>query len=258
MLPGGWTRSVTRTGEPVLSASVLNEPEHPTGFRADDLIPGRQVRHHWADDHARLRCARRGAGLDRGDVGPGTSSCRVAHLARGLGLGGSVVARRLLRAGIDARGRRDRGGGADPGGRRRSSGRRRHRAGRADDPRPRIARAEGSAAAPHRHRRGHVVPAVQRAGQRIRPRRAHHPGRPRRRRVGRQRPEGVEHQRPPRRARPAAGSHELGRDQARRHHVLRDPDAAAGRRGATAAPDERPRLVQRGVLQRGARCLPTT
>ena len=46
------------------------------------------------------------------------------------------------------------------------------------------------------HRRGHVVPAVQRAGQRLRPGRAHHPGGARRRRVGRQRPEGVEHRAP--------------------------------------------------------------
>ena len=38
-----------------------------------------------------------------------------------------------------------------------------------------------------------VVPAVQRAGRRVRPRRAHHHGRARRRRVGGQRPEGVEH-----------------------------------------------------------------
>ena len=43
------------------------------------------------------------------------------------------------------------------------------------------------------------MPALQRAGQRLRPRRAHHARRARRRRVDRQRPEGVEHGRAPRR-----------------------------------------------------------
>ena len=43
-----------------------------------------------------------------------------------------------------------------------------------------------------------------------------HARRARRRRVGRQRPEGVEHQRPPRRLRHAPGPHRLGRAQAPR------------------------------------------
>ena len=52
-----------------------------------------------------------------------------------------------------------------------------------------------------------------------------------------------------------AGPHRLGRAQAPRHHLLRHPDAPARHRGAAAAPDERPRLVQRGVPHRrpGAR-----
>ena len=49
---------------------------------------------------------------------------------------------------------------------------------------------------PIAHRRGHVVPAVQRARRRLRPRRAHDARRARRRRVGRQRPEGVDHRAP--------------------------------------------------------------
>ena len=100
------------------------------------------------------------------------------------------------------------------------------------------------------HRRGHVVPAVQRARQRLRPRRADDAGRARRRRVGRQRPEAVEHERPPRRPRHAPGPHRLGRAQAPRHQLLRAADAPARRRGPPAAPDERPRLVQRGVPHR--------
>ena len=57
--------------------------------------------------------------------------------------------------------------------------------GRADDPRPRPGPREGALparAVPGRHRR---LPAVQRAGRRLRPRRAHDAGRARRRRVGR-------------------------------------------------------------------------
>ena len=95
-----------------------------------------------------------------------------------------------------------------------------------------------------------MVPAVQRARERVRPRRADDPRRARRRRVGRQRPEAVEHERPPRRLRPAPRPHRLGRAQAPRHHLLRAADAPAGRRGPPAAPDERPRLVQRGVPHR--------
>ena len=47
-----------------------------------------------------------------------------------------------------------------------------------------------------------------------------------------------------------ARPHRLGRAQAPRHHLLRAADAPARRRGPPAAPDERPRLVQRGVPHR--------
>ena len=53
------------------------------------------------------------------------------------------------------------------------------------------------------HRRGGVVPAVLRARRRLGLRRSRHPRGARRRRVDRQRPEGVEHARPPRRLRDA-------------------------------------------------------
>ncbi len=94
------------------------------------------------------------------------------------------------------------------------------------------------------------MPAVQRARQRLRPRRADDAGRARRRRVGRQRPEAVEHERPPRRPRHAPRPHRLGRPQAPRHQLLRAADAPARRRGPPVAPDERPRLLQRGVPHR--------
>ena len=64
---------------------------------------------------------------------------------------------------------------------------------------PRLRRAAGPPAAPHVHRRGVVVPAVQRARVGLRPGRPGHPGGPRRRRVGHHRAEGVEHAGPHRR-----------------------------------------------------------
>ena len=73
---------------------------------------------------------------------------------------------------------------------------------------------------------------------------------PRRRRVGRQRAEAVDHERPPRRLRPARRPHRLGRAEAPRTHVLRDRHAPARHRGAPGATDERARLVQRGVPHR--------
>ena len=68
--------------------------------------------------------------------------------------------------------------------------------GRPDDPRPRHRRRQGAlprAAAPRRHRR---LPAVLRARRRLRPGQPADPGRARRRRVGRHRPEGVDLGRP--------------------------------------------------------------
>ena len=89
--------------------------------------------------------------------------------------------------------------------------------------------------------------------QRLRPRRPGDARRAGRRRVGRQRPEAVEHERPPRRPRPAARPHRPRRAQAPRHHLLRAADAPARRRGPPAAPDERARVVQRGVPDRRPR-----
>ena len=88
-------------------------------------------------------------------------------------------------------------------------------------------RSEAALPAPDVHRRGAVVPAVLRAGRRVRLRRPRHPGRPRRRRVDRQRPEGVEHARPPRRLRDARHPHRSRRAEAQGHDLLRARHARA-------------------------------
>ena len=59
-------------------------------------------------------------------------------------------------------------------------------------------------------------------------------------------------ERAPRRLRPAARPHRLGRAEAPGHHVLRPADASTRRARAPAAPDERVRLVQRDLPHRRA------
>ena len=131
----------------------------------------------------------------------------------------------------------------------------RHRArhGRADDPRPRDPR--GARALPavdvaRRHRR---VPAVLRADRRLRPRRDPDQGRARRRRVDRHRPEGVDLRRAVLRHRRDHHPHVTGQAQAQGPDDVPRRHARPGDRGAAAAPDDRRRVVQRGVLRRGAR-----
>ena len=75
----------------------------------------------------------------------------------------------------------------------------RHRHGRADAAAARHPEQQARCLAADAARRRGVVPAVQRARGRLRPRLAAHPGRARRRRVGRQRPEGVDVERAARR-----------------------------------------------------------
>ena len=159
-------------------------------------------------------------GLARGQLGPRPRAGRVAHDARRLGLGVPDVAAGVVRPRAAGLGRRHRARGALRRGRGRPAGRRWHGlaaptmlAHGSDDA------ASAACCRAHHHRRGHVVPALQRARQRLRPRRPDDPGRARRRRVGRQRAEGVEHERPPRRLRDAPRPHRLGRAQAPRHHA---------------------------------------
>ena len=101
-----------------------------------------------------------------------------------------------------------------------------------------------------RHRA--VVPAVQRAGCRLRPREPRHEGRARRRRVRHHRPEGVELEGRRERVGHAAVPHRPRRAEASRAVVRDARHAPARRRGATAGADERRRRVLRGVPHRGA------
>ena len=71
-----------------------------------------------------------------------------------------------------------------------------------------------------------------------------------RQQVGDQRPEGVDHQRAQGALGPAAGARQLGRAQAQGARLLRPRHEAARRAGPSAEADERPRLVQPGVLHR--------
>ena len=113
---------------------------------------------------------------------PGCTSRRARRPRRAAGAAGASWTRRSRR----------------PGARRTTTRAHRHRPrhGRADDPRVRHRRAEAALPAAAVDRRGGLVPALQRAGRRLRPGRPRHPGRPRRRRLGRQRPEGVDLQGP--------------------------------------------------------------
>ena len=81
-----------------------------------------------------------------------------------------------------------------------------------------------------------------------------HARRARRRRAGRQRPEGVDVGRAPRRPGDPARAHRPGRAQAPRHHVRAASTCTSpGHRRAAAAPDQRRRALQRGVPHRRAR-----
>ncbi len=72
----------------------------------------------------------------------------------------------------------------------------------------------------------------------------------RRRRVGGQRTESLDHGRPQQPSRVGHGAHEPRCAQARRHHHHGDRHARRGSRSATAAADHRQRGLQRSVLQR--------
>ena len=69
------------------------------------------------------------------------------------------------------------------------------------------ASAEGEVPAPQPDRRGHLVPVVQRARQRVGPRRRHDAGRVQGQPLGDQRPEGLDHQRASCRLGVVAGAH---------------------------------------------------
>ena len=120
------------------------------------------------------------------DSGWGAPTWPEQWLGKGLDRGAAAVV-----APGDPRGRCDR-----------PAGRARHAPRRADDPHPRHRRAEGALPPTDRRRAGGLVPALQRAGRRLRPRERAGQGRARRRRVDHQRPEGVDVGRP---GRPTSG-----------------------------------------------------
>ena len=100
-------------------------------------------------------------------------------------------------------------------------------------------------------RRRGVVPALQRARGRLRPRQHHHPRRARRRRVGRHRPEGVDVGGAPGRVGHPPRPHRPRRAEApaaspTSSSTCRQP----GHRHPAAAADDRRRALQRGVPRR--------
>ena len=122
----------------------------------------------------------------------------------------------------------------------------------AHDGHARQRRAAQACAPPDVHRRRRVVPALLGARLRFRPRRPLDPLRARRRRVDRERAEGVEHARAPREQGHARRAHRPRAAQAQGPHLLHGRHARAGRRGAPAAADHRRGRVQRGVPHRRA------
>ena len=171
----------------------------------------------------------------------------MARVASRRGVGVPGLAARLVRAVTAGRPGRAGGGGAGRCGSARSGRRRRRGPGRPGAHRARHRCAPGTLRQAYRHRRDHLVPAVQRASCGLGPGRADHPGRGGRRRVAGDGAEGLVDRSGDRGLRAAAGSHRRQRAQAPRYHLLRAADAPAGGRGAPAAADERALLVQRGV-----------
>ena len=123
--------------------------------------------------------------------------------------------------------------------------RHRPRHGGADDPGPRHRRGEGrlpAQALPGRHGR---LPAVQRARRRVGPGQPADTSRARRRRVDRQRPEGLDLGRPLQRHRRGHLPHRPRPAQAQGPHRVRRRHEGAGRRDPAAAPDDRGRRSTR-------------
>ena len=111
-------------------------------------------------------------------------------------------------------------------------------------------RAEAALPAPAFHRRGDLVPALLGAGLRLGLRRAVGARGAGRRRVDRQRSEGVDDAGPHLQVGPAGGPHGSRGRQARRPHRVRGRHGGTRRGGAPAASDDGRGRVQRGVLHR--------
>ncbi len=98
--------------------------------------------------------------------------------------------------------------------------------------------------------RAALVPAVQRAGGRLRPGRPDHPGHPGRGGLDPRRAEGLDLGGRPGRHGHLPGPHQPRRPQAPGDHLLPGGHEVAGHRGAAAAGDHRGRAVQRGLPRR--------
>ncbi len=150
----------------------------------------------------------------------------------------------------------DRIGGAERGvrpGRGTAAGRllRRH-PGRSHHPPVGLRGAEAGVHPRHPQRLHLLVPRVLRARRRQRPRLAQDEGRARRRRVGRQRAEGVDHPGAVRRLHLPARPHRPRCPEARGHLLPAGADEAAGYRGASDRAGRRQRGLQRGLLHQRA------
>ncbi len=100
------------------------------------------------------------------------------------------------------------------------------------------------------HGRRDLVPDVQRARRGLRCRGTVDARDPRRRRVGRQRSEGVDDARARRELRHRVGAHRSGAGEAQGHDDVRHRHARARSRGAPARTGDRRRGVQRGLHDR--------
>ena len=153
------------------------------------------------------------------------------------GLGGSTILRAYLGEALTARIWSTRASTHDRGA-------------RPDDDRLRPARARGDDGAAAAARRRDVVPGLLRAGHRQQPRGAAVPGRPGRRRLAGDGPEGLDELRAVRRALRPAHPHRRPGFGAPRHHRAVRRHGHPRHHGAPAADDERPPRVLRGLLRR--------
>ena len=128
---------------------------------------------------------------------------------------------------------------------------RRH-ARRPDDPAVGHRRTEAAVHRRDPEGRDRLVPGVQRTRRRVGPGRPQDAGGARRRRVGHQRPEGLDDAGALRRLHLPARPHRPRRAEARRHLLPPRPHEAAGRRGATHRADRRLGRIQRGLLHQRA------
>ena len=195
--------------------------------RADDAEVGGSEGEQHDRDHRRFR-PRRGARLAGSELEPRLRAGGMAQQADRFRLGRAALAEGAGSAASCP-------SALDRWSRRSSSA-----SARSASPRPASARlaaatllvhgtdaAEGKVPAPQPDRRGHLVPVVQRAGQRLGPGRRHDAGRVPGQSLGDQRAEGVDHQRAPCRLGAVAGAHRLERAEAPGAVVFRARHAAS-------------------------------